>query len=162
MRIGFGYDAHRYGDAMPRHHIMLGGVPVPYEREILAHSDGDVILHALCDAILGALALGDIGQHFPDSDPAFKGVDSIKLLRATWLKATGAGYSLGNADITLVAERPRVRAYVDDMRSRISEALGAGIDRVSVKATTTEKMGFIGREEGLAAQAVVLLEPGRS
>lgn len=157
MRIGSGFDAHRYGDELADHSIMLGGVAVPFHRRILAHSDGDVILHALCDALLGAASLGDIGRHFPDTDPAYKGADSRTLLRACVDKLQALNMALGNVDITLVAERPKVAPYVDAMRSVIAEDLGLGIDRVSVKATTTEKMGFIGREEGLAAQAVVLL-----
>lgn len=160
MRIGFGFDAHRYGEETSGagHRIMLGGVAVPFEREVLAHSDGDVIIHALCDALLGALALGDLGTHFPDSDPAFAGADSRDLLKACFARVRDAGLALANADITLIAERPKVRGHVDAMRELLAADLGVDIDRISVKATTTEKLGFIGREEGLAAQAAVLLE----
>ncbi|MDP4597421.1 MAG: 2-C-methyl-D-erythritol 2,4-cyclodiphosphate synthase [Pseudomonadales bacterium] len=157
MRIGSGFDAHRYGEEKAGHRIMLGGVAVPWQRVVVAHSDGDVILHALCDAILGALALGDIGRHFPDTDPAYANADSRQLLRACVAKVAARGMLLVNADITLIAERPKVAAYVDAMCATIAQDLGVAVDQVSVKATTTEKMGFVGREEGLAAQAVVLL-----
>jgi 2-C-methyl-D-erythritol 2,4-cyclodiphosphate synthase len=158
MRIGFGYDAHRYGDVNKGQHIRLGGVDVPYERSIEAHSDGDVIIHALCDAILGALALGDIGQHFPDTEARYKGVDSRTLLKECYRKVLERKLELSNVDITLIAERPKVREYVNEMRQVIAGDLNASAEQVSIKATTTEKMGFIGREEGLAAHAVVLLE----
>lgn len=160
MRVGFGFDAHRYGDeaANTGHRIMLGGIAVPFDREVLAHSDGDVIIHALCDALLGALALGDIGAHFPDDDPAFEGADSRKLLEACFAKVRQAGLALGNADITLIAERPKVREYIGAMRELLAADLDVDVERISVKATTTERLGFIGREEGLAAQAAVLLE----
>lgn len=157
MRIGYGFDAHRFGSDRKGHAIRLGGVPVPFGREVLAHSDGDVILHALCDALLGACALGDIGAHFPDTDPAYKGADSRSLLRACAGKIAGAGYSLGNADITLMAEQPKIRDFVVSMRQAIADDLGVEIGNISIKATTTEKMGFIGRQEGFAAAAVVLL-----
>ena len=157
MRIGFGYDAHQFGQSLPDHRIVLGGVPVPYEREVLAHSDGDVIIHALCDALLGALAAGDIGKHFPDTDPKWQGADSRLLLRSCMDMVAAAGFVLGNADMTLIAERPKVRDYIDEMRAVIAEDMNADVSKVSVKATTTEQMGFIGREEGLAAQAAVLL-----
>ena len=156
MRIGNGFDAHRFSDEKVSH-IKIGGVDVPHTVAVLAHSDGDVILHALCDAMLGSVALGDIGKHFPDTDPSYKDADSRKLLRATRSKVADLGFSLVNADITLIAETPRVAKYVDAMREIIAADLGVQIGCVSVKATTTEKMGFIGREEGLAAQAVVLL-----
>ena len=137
--------------------IKLGGVSVPSEKAILAHSDGDVILHALCDAILGALALGDIGRHFPDTDDAFKDIDSRTLLRSCVEMIDKRQLAVVNVDITLVAETPRVAKYVDAMCAVIAEDLGASVDQVNVKATTTEKMGFIGRKEGVAAQAVILL-----
>ncbi len=158
MRIGTGFDAHRFGDPESGQQIMLGGVAVPWHRTVIAHSDGDVLLHALCDAILGAMALGDIGQHFPDTDPDYSGADSRQLLRACVAKVGQLGMSVVNADMTLIAERPKVAAYVKEMAKTIALDLGVAVDRVSVKATTTEKMGFIGREEGLAAQAVVLLD----
>jgi 2-C-methyl-D-erythritol 2,4-cyclodiphosphate synthase len=156
MRIGSGFDAHRFGDSAVTK-ICIGGVNVPYHRQVLAHSDGDVLLHALCDALLGALALGDIGKHFPDTDLDYKNADSRDLLRATYAKITQRNYRLLNADLTLIAEAPKVAHYVDQMRANIAADLAVDIDAVSVKATTTEMMGFIGRQEGLAAQATVLL-----
>ena len=157
FRIGTGYDVHRFGEEQVET-IRLGGVDVPYEKEILAHSDGDVILHALCDALLGALALGDIGHHFPDNDESFKGADSRHLLRAVYKMVTDLNYKLVNLDLTLIAEKPRVANYIEPMRQAIAEDLSAEMNQVSVKATTTEKLGFTGREEGIAAQASVLLE----
>jgi 2-C-methyl-D-erythritol 2,4-cyclodiphosphate synthase len=157
VRIGIGYDAHRFGDVRAGKGIMLGCVEVPFEREVVSHSDGDVIVHALCDAIFGAAALGDIGLHFPDTDPRWRGVPGESLLDYCYARVLERGLSLGNADITLIAERPRVRDYVTAMRAAVAGVMEVEVDRVSIKATTTEKMGFIGREEGLAAQAVVLL-----
>lgn len=157
MRIGSGFDAHRFGEEKAGHQIMLGGVAVPWHRTVLAHSDGDVLLHALCDAVLGAMALGDIGKHFPDTDPEYAGADSRQLLRACVAKIRQLGMYVVNVDMTLIAERPKVALYVQAMTETIASDLDIAADRVSVKATTTEKMGFIGREEGLAAQAVVLL-----
>ena len=156
MRIGIGFDAHKFGDGEVTF-ITVGGVAVPYHREVLAHSDGDVVLHALCDAMLGALALGDIGHHFPDTDKKYLDADSRDLLRATNQLILGRQYKVLNADITLIAEAPRVAKYIELMRSNIAEDLSIDIGQVSVKATTTEKMGFVGRQEGFAAQAVVLL-----
>ncbi|MBV1877740.1 MAG: 2-C-methyl-D-erythritol 2,4-cyclodiphosphate synthase [Pseudomonadales bacterium] len=158
MRIGSGFDAHRYGDVSAGY-IVIGGVQVPYHRQVLAHSDGDVLLHALCDALLGALALGDIGKHFPDTDGEYKNANSRDLLRATYVKLAAQNYFLINADLTLIAEAPKISRYVDMMRQNISADLCVDLDAISVKATTTEKLGFIGREEGLAAQATVLLAP---
>jgi len=155
MRIGHGYDVHRFG---PGDHVVLGGVMIPCERGVVAHSDGDVLLHALCDALLGACALGDIGQHFPDSDPAYRGIDSRRLLRHTYQLVQNHGYVIGNADLTLLAQAPRVAHHATAMREHIAADLQCGIDRVNIKATTTERLGFVGREEGLAAYAVVLLE----
>ena len=157
MRIGSGFDAHRFGEEKAGHQIMLGGVAVPWHRTVLAHSDGDVLLHALCDAVLGAMALGDIGKHFPDTDPEYACADSRQLLRACVAKIRQLGMYVVNVDMTLIAERPKVALYVQAMTETIASDLDIAADRVSVKATTTEKMGFIGREEGLAAQAVVLL-----
>jgi 2-C-methyl-D-erythritol 2,4-cyclodiphosphate synthase len=156
LRIGNGFDAHRFGEAQVGS-IKLGGVSVPFDRVIIAHSDGDVLLHALCDALLGALALGDIGKHFPDTDPAFKNADSLQLLTATYQKLIGLGYELVNADLTLIAQAPRVANYIDAMQEIVAATLQVSIDCISVKATTTERMGYIGREEGLAAQATVLV-----
>jgi len=156
MRIGHGYDVHRFG---PGDHVVLGGVSIPYERGLVAHSDGDVLLHALCDALLGACALGDIGRHFPDTDPAYRGIDSRRLLRHTYELVLRHGYAIGNADLTLLAQAPRVAQHAQAMREHIAADLQCGIDRINIKATTTERLGFVGREEGLAAYAVVLLEP---
>lgn len=155
-RIGHGIDVHRFG---PGDHVTLGGVRIPHDQGLVAHSDGDVALHALCDAILGALALGDIGQHFPDTDASFSGADSRGLLRHVVSLMQGRGYRLGNADITVLAERPRLAPHIATMRERIAADLGVGADAVSVKATTTEKLGFVGRREGIEAHAVVMLLP---
>jgi 2-C-methyl-D-erythritol 2,4-cyclodiphosphate synthase len=155
MRIGHGYDVHRFGDG---DHVMLGGVRIAHERGVVAHSDGDVLLHALCDALLGACALGDIGKHFPDTDPAYRGIDSRELLRHTYQLVKARGYRLGNADLTLLAQAPRVAAHTQSMCERIAADLESPVDCINIKATTTEQLGFIGRKEGLAAYAVVLLE----
>ena len=154
MRIGHGFDAHRFAPGRP---LILGGVRVEHSLGLAAHSDGDVAIHALCDALIGAAALGDIGALFPDNDPAFAGADSRVLLRDVMSRLKASGYRLGNADLTITAERPRLRPYVDAMRECLAADLEVGVARVSVKATTTEKMGFTGREEGIAAFAVVLL-----
>jgi 2-C-methyl-D-erythritol 2,4-cyclodiphosphate synthase len=159
MRIGHGYDVHRFGDPLPPEGvIMLGGVAVPSTRSLVAHSDGDVLLHALCDALLGGAALGDIGHHFPDTDPAFKGADSARLLEATVAAVRQAGFVPHNVDLTLVAQHPRVATHVPAMRARIAALLGLALGAVNVKATTTEGLGAVGREEGIAAYAVALLE----
>ena len=155
MRIGHGFDVHRFGDG---DHVVLGGVRIPHSRGLIAHSDGDVLLHALCDALLGACALGDIGRHFPDTDPAYRGIDSRELLRHTYRLVRSQGYRLGNADLTLLAQAPRVAAHADAMRGNIAADLGCELARVNIKATTTERLGYVGREEGVAAHAVVLLE----
>jgi 2-C-methyl-D-erythritol 2,4-cyclodiphosphate synthase len=157
VRVGFGFDVHRFGEEKADHRIMLAGVAVPFEREIIAHSDGDVIIHALCDALLGAAALGDIGTHFADTDEAFRDADSRSLLAASYDMVRASGLVLGNADITLIAERPKVAGHVDAMRDMLASILDTARDQVSIKATTSERMGFIGREEGIAAHAVVLL-----
>ena len=154
FRIGQGYDVHVFGDG---DRVMLGGVRVPHDRGVVAHSDADVALHALCDAILGALALGDIGVHFPPSDERWRGADSMQLLRHCMALAGDRGWTLGNADITVVCERPKVGPHAEEMRRLIALDLGIDIGDVSVKATTTEKLGFTGREEGIAAMAVCLL-----
>ena len=154
MRIGHGYDVHRFG---PGNYVVLGGVNIPFERALEAHSDGDVLIHALCDALLGAAGLGDIGAHFPDTDPAFKNADSLRLLTASYQKLLSLGYELVNADLTLIAQAPRVANYIEAMQETIAATLQISTDCISVKATTTEKMGYIGREEGLAAQAIVLV-----
>ncbi len=154
IRIGYGYDAHALQAGRP---LILGGVHVPHECGLLGHSDADVLYHALCDAMLGALALGDIGQHFPDKDPAYKGIDSGVLLRNVFELVAGAGYRVGNIDATLRLQRPKIAPYIPQMRRNIAGHLSLPVDRVSVKATTTEKMGFEGEERGVSASAVVLL-----
>ena len=154
MRIGQGYDVHAFGEG---NHIILGGVTIPYERGLIAHSDGDVLIHALCDALLGAAALGDIGKHFPDTDPQYGGADSRELLRHVISLINGKGYSLSNADMTIVAQAPKMSPYIEQMVTNLAADLRCDIDQVNVKATTTEKLGFEGREEGIACQAIVLL-----
>jgi 2-C-methyl-D-erythritol 2,4-cyclodiphosphate synthase len=155
MRVGHGFDAHAFREGGT---LVLGGVTVPYERSLEAHSDGDVVLHALCDALLGAAALGDIGVHFPPGDPAYRNIDSRILLRSTCELVSTAGYRVANADITIVAQAPRLAPHIDAMRTRISSDLQTPPGQVNVKATTTEQLGFTGRGEGIAAFAVVLLE----
>ena len=156
MRIGHGFDAHRLceGD-----HIIIGGVRIPHTHGMLAHSDGDVLIHAICDALLGAIAHGDIGRLFPDTDPAFKGVDSTLLLEKVMQEVAAQGFRVGNLDATVIAQAPRMQPHVAAMRERIGRLLGVQVDHVNVKATTTEKMGYTGRGEGIAAHAVVLLLP---
>lgn len=152
IRTGFGYDAHRFADHGES--IRLGGVTIPYERGLAAHSDGDVAIHALCDAVLGAAALGDIGRHFPDTDPVYRGVDSRRLLRAVVERITVAGFGVVNVDLTIVAQAPRMSPHIEAMCQRLAVDLDIATDRVNVKATTTEGMGFAGRGEGIAAYAV--------
>jgi 2-C-methyl-D-erythritol 2,4-cyclodiphosphate synthase len=154
MRIGQGYDAHRFAPGRP---LILGGVDVPHDFGLAAHSDGDVLVHALCDAILGAAALGDIGKHFPDNSEQFRGIDSRVLLREVVGKITQLGLDIGNIDLTVVAQAPKLAPHIDDMRRNLAEDLGVELNHVSVKATTTEGMGFAGRGEGIACYAVVLL-----
>ena len=155
IRVGQGYDVHRFNDG---DRIILGGVTIPYEKGLEAHSDGDVVLHALADAILGAAALGDIGKHFPDTDPNFKGADSRVLLRHVYKIVQEKGYKLVNADITIIAQAPKMLPHIDAMRANIAADLQVDIDFINVKATTTEKLGFEGRKEGIAEQAAVLIE----
>lgn len=155
MRIGHGYDVHRFA---PERKLILGGVEIKHELGLLGHSDADVLTHALMDAMLGAAALGDIGLHFPDTDEKYKGADSILLLKRVHEIISEKGYSLGNADITVVAQAPKLRPYIDSMIDNISAALGCERDRINIKATTEEKLGFTGRKEGIASHAVVLLE----
>lgn len=155
-RIGHGFDVHAFGDG---DHVMLGGVRVPHGRGVQAHSDGDVAIHALCDAILGALALGDIGHHFPPSDPQWKDADSLNFLRECKRLMDRHGLFLGNADVTIVCEAPKIGPHIAAMRSALAAALGADVGCVSVKATTTERLGSTGRGEGIAAHAVCLLVP---
>jgi 2-C-methyl-D-erythritol 2,4-cyclodiphosphate synthase len=154
IRVGQGFDVHQLVGGRP---LIIGGVDIPYEKGLLGHSDADVLLHTISDAILGAIGEGDIGKHFPDTDPAFKDVDSFILLQHIWHIAKEKGYSLGNIDATIMAQKPKMAPHIPQMVARIAEALHAEMDQVNVKATTTEKLGFTGREEGIAAQAVVLL-----
>lgn len=158
LRIGHGYDVHALAEELP---LIIGGVRIEHEKGCVAHSDGDVALHALCDAILGAAALGDIGSHFPDTADEFRGADSVGLLRKVVAIVAAKGYGVVNADITIVMQRPKLRPHIDRMREIIAAAIGVDADRVSVKATTEEKLGFTGREEGVAAHAVVLIEKVR-
>lgn len=154
MRIGSGFDVHAFtsGDS-----VVLGGVRIAHSHGLLAHSDGDVLIHALCDALLGALALGDIGVHFPPSDEAYKNADSTKLLAQCMELIRAQGYALGNADMTVICEQPKINPHVPAMRARLAEVMQVDVGQVSIKATTTEKLGFTGRGEGIAAQAMVLL-----
>jgi len=155
MRIGHGYDAHRFGPGRP---LVLGGVTIPHPQGLIAHSDGDVVIHALCDALLGAAALGDIGRHFPDSSAELAGIDSRILLRRVVSLLREEGLAVGNVDITVVAQVPRIAPHVAAMRANLAADLAVDVSRVNLKATTTEGMGFTGRAEGIAAHAVALLE----
>lgn len=157
FRTGFGYDVHRLVEGRP---LVLGGVTIPFPLGLLGHSDADVLIHALCDAILGACALGDIGRHFPDSDPIYRGIPSMRLLEETIAKAWERGYLLGNADLTLVAERPRISPYAEEMRGNVARACRVPPERINIKGTTSEGLGFTGTGEGIAAYAVALLIPG--
>lgn len=158
IRIGQGIDVHAFvNDGTVNQFVTLGGVQIPHTHSVLAHSDGDVVLHALCDAMLGALSLGDIGQLFPDTDERLKGIDSRILLQQVNEIITAKGYQLGNADITVMAEKPKVLPYRDAIQANIAQVLGCEASQISIKATTTEKMGFTGRQEGIMASAVVLL-----
>lgn len=154
IRIGYGYDVHRLVEGCP---LVLGGVEIPHSRGLDGHSDADVLLHAICDALLGALALGDIGKHFPDTDPAYKGADSRQLLREVNAMLEERGYRPGNIDATVVAQKPKLAPYIEEMRNRIAADLKMEPEQVSVKATTSEQIGFEGREEGMSATAVVLI-----
>ena len=154
MKIGQGFDVHAFGEG---DHVVLGGVRIAYQNGVVAHSDGDVVIHALCDAVLGALCAGDIGQHFPDSDPRYRGADSRVFLREVAALMRGAGFHLVNADVTVLAEAPRIAAHRAAMVSNLAADLGAPPESINIKATTTERLGFVGRGEGLAAQAAVLL-----
>lgn len=154
MRIGHGFDVHKFGGEGP---LIISGVAIPYEFGLLAHSDGDVALHALTDALLGAAALGDIGKLFPDTDPAYKGADSRILLREAFRQIREKGYRIGNVDVTIIAQAPKMLPHIPQMRVNIAEDLGCHIDDVNVKATTTEQLGFTGRKEGIACETVALL-----
>ncbi|KJE27666.1 2-C-methyl-D-erythritol 2,4-cyclodiphosphate synthase [Geobacillus kaustophilus] len=155
FRIGQGFDVHQLVEGRP---LIIGGVTIPYEKGLLGHSDADVLLHAVADACLGAIGAGDIGRHFPDTDPRFKDADSAELLAHVWALARQEGYRLVNADCTIIAQKPKMAPYIEEMRAVIARLLGAERSQVNVKATTTERLGFTGRGEGIAAQAVVLLQ----
>ena len=154
FRIGHGYDVHALGEGL---RLVLGGVEIPHSKGCIAHSDGDVLVHAICDALLGALALGDIGKHFPDTQEEFKGIDSLILLQRVVALIAEKGYRIGNIDSTIAMQRPKLRPYIDLMRERIATAAGLAIEQVSVKATTTEHLGFEGEEKGVSATAVVIV-----
>ena len=155
MRIGHGFDAHRFGEGDS---VTIGGISIPHSQGLIAHSDGDVLIHAICDAILGAMALGDIGKHFPDNDPAFKNIDSAELLKSVMQSANKKGYVVGNLDCTVIAQAPRLGAHISAMQIKLAGLLNIEVDAVNVKATTTEKMGYTGRGEGISAHAVVLMQ----
>jgi len=154
IRIGHGFDVHKFGGQGP---VIIAGVAVEHEQGLIAHSDGDVALHALCDALLGACAMGDIGHHFPDTDAEYSGVDSRILLRHVWALITDRGYQMGNLDLTIVAQAPKMAPHIQAMRETIAEDLTCELSQVNVKATTTEKLGYVGRKEGISSHAVVLL-----
>lgn len=154
FRVGQGYDVHAFAEGRK---LILGGIEIPHERGLLGHSDADVLLHTITDAALGAIGEGDIGRHFPDTDPEWKDADSAKLLQYIWGIVEEKGYVLGNVDATIMAQRPKMAPYIEPMRNRIAELLNADASQVNVKATTTEKLGFVGREEGIAALATILL-----
>ena len=155
MRIGHGYDVHRLVEGRD---LILGGVKIEYEKGLLGHSDADVLLHAVSDALLGAAGLGDIGRHFPDTDPQYKGADSLKLLAIVGQKVAAAGYRVSNIDVTMIAQKPKLKDHIGAMERNIASSLGLDVSRVNVKATTEERLGFTGREEGLSCHAVCLLE----
>ena len=155
MRIGHGYDVHRLVEGRD---LILGGVKIPHTLGLLGHSDADVLLHAVSDALLGAAGLGDIGKHFPDTDPQYKGADSLELLRIVGLKVAAAGYRVSNIDVTMIAQKPKLRPHIETMERNIASALGMDVSRINVKATTEEHLSFTGREEGMACHAICLLE----
>ncbi|MGD6850184.1 2-C-methyl-D-erythritol 2,4-cyclodiphosphate synthase [Rossellomorea aquimaris] len=155
LRIGQGFDVHQLVEERP---LIMGGITIPYEKGLLGHSDADVLLHAVADACLGAVAAGDIGKHFPDTDPEFKDADSAKLLEHVWALVKEQGYELGNIDCTIIAQKPKMAPYIDAMRQSIATLLEADITQVNVKATTSEQLGFTGRGEGIAAQTTVLIK----
>lgn len=155
MRIGFGYDVHRFAEGRD---LWLGGIKIPHTKGLLGHSDADVVIHAICDALLGAASLGDIGTHFPDTDPKYKGIDSKILLAETGKLIAAKGYTIQNIDTTMAIQVPKIAPYIEMMRSTLSDLLSIRMDQISVKATTTERLGFEGREEGVSAYAVVLLD----
>lgn len=155
MRIGHGFDVHKFGETRP---LILAGVEVPYHEGLIAHSDGDVVLHAITDALLGAVALGDIGTHFPDTDPTYKNANSRLLLQHAYKHVLARGFEIGNVDVTIIAQAPKMLPFITQMRENIASDLNTPLDNVNVKATTTEKLGFVGRKEGIACEAVALLK----
>ncbi|MBS5788645.1 MAG: 2-C-methyl-D-erythritol 2,4-cyclodiphosphate synthase [Clostridioides difficile] len=154
MRVGLGYDVHRLVEGRK---LILGGVTIPHEKGLLGHSDADVLTHAITDSILGAMAMGDIGKHFPDTDEKYKGADSIKLLAHVYELVKSKGYKIGNIDSTIIAQRPKLAPYIDQMREVIAKTLETGIDNINIKATTEEKLGFTGSEEGISSQSICIL-----
>ncbi len=154
LRTGIGFDVHAFEE---KRKLIIGGIEIPFEKGLAGHSDADVLLHAICDALLGSLALGDIGKHFPDTDPKFKDADSVNLLSEVYKMIESKGYKLGNLDAVLMLQRPKISAYIETMQEKIALILNVEIDKISIKATTTEKLGFTGREEGVAAMATVLV-----
>ncbi|MCL6587622.1 MAG: 2-C-methyl-D-erythritol 2,4-cyclodiphosphate synthase [Anoxybacillus sp.] len=155
FRIGQGFDVHQFVEGRP---LIIGGIHIPYEKGLLGHSDADVLLHAVADACLGAIGAGDIGKHFPDTDPQYKNADSAVLLQHVWALVKKQGYRLVNVDCTIIAQRPKMAPYIEHMKEKIAQLLESDVSQVNVKATTTERLGFTGREEGIAAQSVVLLQ----
>lgn len=155
FRVGNGFDVHAFAENRP---LIIGGIEIPYEKGLIGHSDADVLLHTVADACLGAIGEGDIGRHFPDTDPNFKDADSAKLLQHVWKLVRNKGYKLVNIDCIIMAQKPKMAPHIEKMQERIAELLEAGMEQVNVKATTTERLGFVGREEGIASQAVVLLQ----
>jgi len=158
MRIGFGFDTHALKENLP---LMIGGVNIPFHKGSLGHSDADVLIHAICDALLGAAALGDIGQHFPDNDPKYKGIDSTVLLNSCCAEIAASGYKISNIDCTVCLEQPKLSPFILAIRQRLAEVMGLAVESISVKAKTSEKLGFIGTGEGLSAYAIVLLESSK-
>lgn len=156
MRIGYGYDVHQLAAG---EELVIGGLNIPHEKGSVGHSDADVLLHVICDALLGALALGDIGTHFPDTDATYKGIDSKILLKKTYDMVLERGWKLANVDSTVCLQRPKLKPHIQDMRRTIADVMGVAVDQIGIKATTTEWLGFVGKEEGISAHAVVLLEP---
>ncbi len=154
IRVGQGFDVHEFAEGRP---LIVGGITIPHEKGLIGHSDADVLLHTITDAALGAIGEGDIGRHFPDTDPEFKDADSAKLLEYIWKMVEERGYTLGNIDCTIIAQRPKMAPYIDQIRVRVAELLKADVSQINVKATTTEKLGFTGREEGIASLATILL-----
>lgn len=159
FRVGQGFDVHQFAEGRP---CIIGGITIPHEKGLIGHSDADVLLHTIADACLGAIGEGDIGKHFPDTDPAFKDADSQKLLKHVWDIVKEKGYFLGNLDCTVIAQKPKMAPYIETIRENIADIINVKKEQINVKATTTERLGFTGREEGIAAQAVVLLQNGNA